>query len=235
MLTRIIDPITRLSVPRKSKKGKKILTHFKELTENCDHMKQWRLGQKLGEGGFGAAFVICDESKNCEYVLKIQENNSEFKTEVRALFELNNWPYSPRIFAAWICKGLGYIIMDRLYQCSKPPACSTILNMLESLKGRGWLHVDTHSGNILCTSTGKPILFDFGLAVKISSSSITQHSYIKEDKLTFSTKQAIEYLDLWQKIEALASCNPRNPLRIRFKQRMNQLIQQQEETSVEKK
>ena len=58
--------------------------------------------------------------------------------------------------------------MEKLYHCDHihpQELYEKIREKLRIIRGRGFLHVDTHDGNVMCTGTGEPVIIDFGYAV----------------------------------------------------------------------
>ena len=73
------------------------------------------------------------------------------------------------MYAAWTCKGYGYIVIEKLKDCklSQKEFYTQLKNALETIYKHGWLHVDIHPGNIMCSKNDEKIkLIDFGWAVK---------------------------------------------------------------------
>lgn len=42
----------------------------------------------IGQGQYGLTYTVC-KGDDCNYVIKIQDNNENFKREVNALYDLN--------------------------------------------------------------------------------------------------------------------------------------------------
>jgi tRNA A-37 threonylcarbamoyl transferase component Bud32 len=125
-----------------------------------------------GSGQYGATFMACYMG-SCEYVLKIQMADNSFKREVFALYELNGWEYSPTIYDAWTCGGVGFMViekMESLKNCtvrlSKAAIARQVDEMVNQLHAKGWIHIDIKAGNIMCKN-GHLALIDFGMAVKM--------------------------------------------------------------------
>ena len=139
----------------------------------------------IGRGQYGAVFTACKTGKDCNYILKIQLANDYYRREVYAFYDLNGWEYSPIIYDAWTCGEMGFIILEKL-----SPVESCLLNIREydiepqmttiikELHDRGWVHVDTHVGNIMCKN-GHLALVDFGWASKTRES---KYGFINIDK-----------------------------------------------------
>ena len=175
--TRIEGSTTRLSastlrsIDERAKRSKPtgpgIPKKFKELVEECEQLDDWETNELLGQGEYGSVYVAC-RARNCNYVLKIQEDNAEFRTEVKALHELQKTKVVPKLYAAWTCQGKGFLVIQKLQKCDLPSVkkYEEMKQVLATVKEAGWLHVDTHKGNYMCGHRNKVLLFDFGWAVK---------------------------------------------------------------------
>ena len=147
---------------------------FNAIREDCNYLKHWVKGILTGSGEAGKTRIVKYKYKNSDYsyVLKYQKNSrkftSQFRAEIQALIELQGTNLVPKIYDVWTCKTMGYIIMEKLYKCNIDPQelYKKIGDKLKLLRGLGWLHVDTHDGNVMCTSSGEPVIIDFGYAVK---------------------------------------------------------------------
>ena len=87
----------------------------------------------------------------------------------------------PTLYAAFTCNNVGYIIMNKMNKCfhaflshidteTENKKMYAMLCCVYSIQQKlilyGWLHVDTHVGNIVCNKIrAEPILIDFGWAV----------------------------------------------------------------------
>ena len=87
----------------------------------------------------------------------------------------------PTLYAAFTCNNVGYIIMNKMNKCfhaflshlateTETKKMYAMLCCLYSIQQKlipyGWLHVDTHIGNIACNKIRtEPVLIDFGWAV----------------------------------------------------------------------
>lgn len=163
-------PGRKVSVPKGDKSSKIIVPdNFVKLAEDCKKNDEWITKELLGEGQYGQAYAACkaDNDKECNYVLKVQTDNRDFNLEVSALTDLQGWEYAPKMYAAWKCKGKGYFVLEKLHKCKNPRKLwSKVSKMLKQLHERDWVHVDTHSGNMMCRKDDKPVLIDYGWAGK---------------------------------------------------------------------
>ena len=153
-----ITPVSPVGLPKE----------FIKIAEDCSQNDTWEKKTLLGQGAYGAAYEAC-KSGNCDYVLKSQKDDDEFYIEVRAMNELQSTKVVPKIYAAWTCKGVGYIVMEKLEKCNieQLDKWKQTKEILDKVLKAGWLHIDTHRHNIMCTDAGKKVvLIDFGWAVK---------------------------------------------------------------------
>ena len=146
---------------------------FYTIREDCKYIKQWNKGTETGSGEAGETRLIRHKNHDYDYVLKSQKKTlnftSQFRAEIQALLELQGTDLVPKIYDVWTCKTMGYIIMEKLYNCDNidpQELYQKVGKKLELLRKIGWLHVDTHDGNVMCTSSGEPVIIDFGYAVK---------------------------------------------------------------------
>ena len=135
--------------------------------------------------------------------MKVMDANQDFYVEVKALQELQHTGVVPKIYAAWTCKQCnpqckhqGFFIMETLntlHQCGLTPGNTyktsynfyEVRKALEKCKRAGWLHIDTHDGNVMCK--GKQImLIDWGWGVKKGRKSYPDHPLSKKANYSFS-------------------------------------------------
>ncbi len=164
-LLEVVTPVSPIGTPSK----------FKKIIEDCQKNKTFKKKKKLGEGKYGSAYQVC-KVNDCKFAIKEQNADSEFKHEVDALYALNSWKHSPKIHAAWTCNGKGYIIQDLVYKCKKNPGYDELRKVIDQMRSKGWVHVDIHSGNIMCTKDGTLMLIDFGWARNSSDGMVTDHA-----------------------------------------------------------
>ena len=91
-------------------KGKNIVMgapdRISKILNKCSIGKAWPQKKKMGEGSVGSTYRTC-KGDDCEYVLKIQKDDYEFRNEVKILRGLKSFKHAPKMFAAWVCKGEG--------------------------------------------------------------------------------------------------------------------------------
>ena len=143
------------------------------IRDDCKYIKQWKKGIETGSGEVGKTRIVKHKNHDYSYVLKSQKRGgdftSQFRAEIRALLELQGTDLVPKIYDVWTCNTRGYIIMEQLYNCDHidpQKLYKKVGKKLELLRQRGWLHVDTHEGNVMCTGSGEPVIIDFGYAVQ---------------------------------------------------------------------
>ena len=93
---------------------------FRSIVEECECIRRWQKLTHLGSGAYGVAYHACTNknSKDCNYVVKVQKNNATAKRELDAYTRLNGKTnIVPKLHAAWSCKGKMYLVIDKLYKC----------------------------------------------------------------------------------------------------------------------
>ena len=164
-------PITKLSKKDVKPVGIGIPTNFLSIVEDCAQNDDiWKKTDKLvGTGKAGSVYIACKATDDCEYVIKIQNQNKEYYTEIEALLSLQNTNAVPKVFASWTCKNFGYFVMEKLYPCIHHNNNSIWIAVgikLDIIRKAGYLQVDIHNGNFMCNKHGQVVLIDFGYAVK---------------------------------------------------------------------
>ena len=190
------------------------------IREDCKYIKQWEKGRLTGSGEVGKTRIVKHKKHDYSYVLKSQkrggEFTSQFRSEIRALLELQGTNLVPKIYDVWTCNTMGYIIMEQLYNCDHidpQKLYKKVEKKLELLRQRGWLHVDTHDGNVMCTGTGEPVIIDFGYAVqrKPGGDNATYPEHPKSqpiDKNGWDVPLPWKFLEVMQQVNFHESFNP---------------------------
>jgi len=139
------------------------------IEDNCDRINIYELKKVIGRGAYGTVNILCFNN-NCNYVLKIQQNNEFFRDEVHALFELQHTNCVPKIFDAWTCGDTGYLVIELLsteINLNFESFATQLYKCVNTLHNNGWSHNDLKKDNLLFNiRTGKLIISDLGNAVK---------------------------------------------------------------------
>ena len=170
------DRILSICVPKK----------FEELANKCACKKQWLIKSKgLGKGAYGKVYAACLVG-DCRYAVKIQKYDEMGEAEVNAYmhFEAQKMRVGPKFYAAWVCRGKLYIVLERLkcdfksfhtvprkrLECdcfkNREASMHKVQELLNALEKKGWLHGDIHLGNVMCTQDDRMVLIDYNFAVK---------------------------------------------------------------------
>ena len=149
---------------------------FEDLAEKCACNKTWVKHTKLGSGAYGIVHRAC-KSGMCDYAIKKQKYDAQGKAEVQAYLSINKLKIAPKLFAAWVCRGKLYIVIEKLVKCKQNPEQlkPRVRKLLDILERHGWLHVDLHQGNVMCTEKGRTVLIDFGWAVEKGKAPYANH------------------------------------------------------------
>jgi len=134
---------------------------------------------------------------------------------MRALIQLQSTGLVPKIYDCWTCKKKGYIIMEKLYNCENIDPhylFEKVKIALETIRQAGWLHVDTHDGNVMCTSDGKVVIIDFGYAVergvKGDAETYGKHPKSQRTKDGWGVPLTWKFLSVLQEVNLNESFNP---------------------------
>jgi serine/threonine protein kinase len=168
ILSRVVIPVA-IGVP----------DSFIDVAESCSEIIKWESYETIGSGNTGSTYAACRDSK-CDYVIKRQPTSvaedrlrattkylehRSFRSELKALINLQAWKHAPKIYAAWTCQDSGYIVMEKLYKCNKgEKTYKKVKKIIDELYERGWIHMDAHPKNIMCRANGDLVLFDYGRA-----------------------------------------------------------------------
>jgi hypothetical protein len=165
---------------------------FEDIAEKCSNkgFNGWIVDTqtgKLGTGVAGSAYTACIGKNDCQYVVKVQPTGVDeqrirqvnksytemdsYQHEMEALIDLQGWKHAPKLYAAWTCKKSAYFVMEKLGKCHKEPSelYNQTIGLLKELYDKKWLHLDVHSGNIMCRENGDVVLIDYGRARKFKN------------------------------------------------------------------
>uniref|UniRef100_A0AC35GLP8 Protein kinase domain-containing protein n=1 Tax=Panagrolaimus sp. PS1159 TaxID=55785 RepID=A0AC35GLP8_9BILA len=160
-----------------------------------DKVATWEIIKKLGEGGFGAVYLVKDANGKIagEYALKAEkasETTRVLKMEVYVLMELkkSNAKHFCDILDRGRANGYNFVVMtlvgpsfDNLRKTASPDkakqkfslGCALsigicVVDAIEELHGIGYLHRDIKPGNFAIGKSDprRVIMLDFGMARK---------------------------------------------------------------------
>lgn len=149
---------------------------FEDLANKCACNKNWIKRTKLGSGAYGTVHRAC-KSGVCDYAIKKQKYDAAGKAEIQAYLSINKLNITPKLYAAWVCRGQLYIVLEKLVKCKLKPLQlkPRIKKLLDKLEKHDWLHVDIHEGNVMCTEKGRTVLIDLGWAVEKGKGPYANH------------------------------------------------------------
>lgn len=149
--------------------------NFVRISENCGESANWERIGFISEGTFGDTYHVCRDTNDCKYTLKVQDiggekERVEYMNEVTMLSKLQGWRGVPVLYGAWTCEDKGYYVMELLFDletCGIPEdkVWANATHLLDELHGMGYIHGDTHKGNIMCRGDGNLVFVDFGSTV----------------------------------------------------------------------
>lgn len=146
---------------------------------------QFKIQQKIGEGGFGVVWKAVDESSNLEVAIKEQNKGGvpRFQSETSAHISISQLPRVPKFIAkksevgSYPLSVMEFIPGETAqtyfgrHSMSQQAAIKFLLLCLESLElihRRGFLHRDVTPKNIIMhQNTLEPWIVDFGIAKDI--------------------------------------------------------------------
>ena len=143
--------------------------------------------EKIGEGGFGEVFHVKHSLDEKEYAIKKMNKKENDLYEIKILSSLHH-PNIIRYYSSWNDYQYFYIQMeycymnlrDYLYQEERNPFfMEQILNGLEYLHGKNYIHFDLKPENILLDKEGVIKIADFGYSRSILTSNLISHYYEK--------------------------------------------------------
>lgn len=139
---------------------------------------RYRVLDWLARGGQADVYTGVDTQADSPVAVKFvplrsTEAAERFEREVRVLRLLDD-PGVVRLFATGVTGGQGWIVMERVEGVPFPggrarweelaPVVHALLETLDRVHGRGFIHRDLKPGNVLVGPSGTPTLLDFGLA-----------------------------------------------------------------------
>jgi Tol biopolymer transport system component/serine/threonine protein kinase len=149
---------------------------------------QYRIVEKIGEGGMGVVFLAEDSSLNRKVAMKflpqeMQQDSTarkRFLREARSAAALDH-PYICHINEVGEAEGTDFIVMEyvdgqmltdkfqrgRLSLKQVLQIAEEVLEALEAAHGKGIIHRDLKPSNIMLTQTGHAKVMDFGLAKQL--------------------------------------------------------------------
>lgn len=176
-------PKSRKQPVRKDKPKTTFLPVRTIYRDQCESAwNDYKQGAKLGSGTAGSVYELCDEQKECPYVLKVEEDVSiqQFTHEVE--YQHKARAFAPKILDAWICthvsgsKQVGFIVMERVDGTLRDylsdnsitmefakKLMKTIRSHVSKLHNMGLVHGDLHDENIFYKGK-RWLLGDFGNA-----------------------------------------------------------------------
>jgi predicted GNAT family N-acyltransferase len=186
---------------------------FLSIVEDCtkNEIWKWKETDPIGSGKAGSVYIACKGIDDCDYVVKVQEENKEYYTEIEALLSLQYTNAVPKVFAAWTCDKFGYFVIEKLYPCIHHNNNSMWIAVgikLDIIRKAGYLQVDIHNGNVMCNKQGQVVLIDFGYAVKRTEKKDKQKypDHIVSEK--YGIPLTWEYLEIIQETNYNTRLNP---------------------------
>jgi serine/threonine protein kinase len=149
---------------------------------------RYRVGEKLGSGGFGIVYKGFDEELQREVAIKIPspdwvatpESAEAYLAEARVLAKLDHPGIVPIYDVGQTRDGICYLVSKfvpgndlrrrmkqaRLSHAEVAEIVASVAEALHYAHQGGLVHRDIKPGNILLDAAGRPVVTDFGLALK---------------------------------------------------------------------
>ena len=139
-------------------------------------VKEFRIDEELGEGGFGTAYLAYDTRLDCEVVLKEVRQGIEQALEEGRNLERVDHPNVVNVRQVVQTRDAGYIVMDLVpgetlndvLERNGPialsdwwPILKKLVHGLSAVHSADVVHRDIHPGNIVLNDN-TPVLIDFG-------------------------------------------------------------------------
>jgi hypothetical protein len=152
-----------------------------------------RLGDKIGQGGYGSVYIACKPGNDCDYVLKVVDisalHKSGFADTMEELFSDHIYEVqvqeqvaakglAPKVFASWRCNQY-YLIFSERFDTTlanyvkkqnfniRTAEAQAIVDAYKGLAKMGYLQNDAKMDNIVVNFDDKGIItvniIDFGL------------------------------------------------------------------------
>ena len=139
------------------------------LLDRCDLLAEWPQKDQVGEGGYGLVSISCYKGSpdDCDYVVKVQQDDMFFRNEVNILQYLQGETFVPKMYAAWTCRGKGYIVLEKLTPATPEfiyEHMGACLDALDDLRSKHVYHRDLHDENIMRRGD-EPVIIDFGYSI----------------------------------------------------------------------
>jgi len=203
------------------------------LAEGTILDNRYRVIRALGEGGFGAAYLVEDQRLGRECVAKASTvhdtaHREQFESEARMLADLDH-PNLPQVYDYFYDGNRPYLIMqyiegqtlDRLKESRSVPFevdqvlrwASDLLDALAYLHSQEppIVHRDIKPSNVCVTPEGKAVLLDFGIARRLDRTSTHigahAHSFHYSPIEQYPNEATGSYGTLQQYLEELKAAN----------------------------
>lgn len=155
-------------------KNNGVKTYCKQSIRNtCKNI--WNTQKtSLGEGAYGDVYTTCKaKSKDCNYAIKVQSLNTQnerdvFKNEVKILKKLQKTKVVSKLYDTWICKNIGYMVMEILFKEKKNNSkvlSNDVFEVVKRIHKEKIVLIDFNKGNFMYDEQGNIRIIDFGLAV----------------------------------------------------------------------